>query len=71
MGVGRSARIDAVGRSAVKLSYVILGVISCPWAAITGWDGVTFEVTFNDHQSTGDQGERVLGGLGECGPWWW
>lgn len=39
-GVGRSARIDAVGRSAIKLSYVILGVVSCPWAAITVGEGM-------------------------------
>lgn len=49
MGVGRSARIDAVGRSAIKLCD-FGKVISCPWAAVTGRDGVvTFEVTFNDY----------------------
>lgn len=49
MGVGRSARIHAVGRSAIKLCD-FGKVISCPWAAVTGRDGVvTFEVTFNDY----------------------
>lgn len=38
-----------------------------------GWDGATFEVTFNDyHLELWDQGGRVLKGLGERGArgWW-
>lgn len=49
MGAGRSARIDAVGRSAIQLCD-FGEVISRLWATGTGRGGVvTLEVTFNDY----------------------
>lgn len=70
-GGGRSARIDAVGRSAIKLCD--LGkVISCPWATVTGREGVvTLEVTFNDYhlEHWGSRREGSCGAGGTQALW--